>query len=156
VWMSLKKGMTRAQIWIAFLGAMIGDLIFESVLLIWHPYTYYGYQPLWLPNGFPLWWMAVNGLIPIVLGAVVYRFDDYFRGWRSLAIVPVALTTSAGVNAGIGWPSWTVINTDLGWALTQTGGITTFVLAFGIVHALCGFVALEARGRSLPAHAASA
>lgn len=149
IWQGLKKGMTRAQIWIAFVAAMIGDLLFESALLTVDPYTYYGAQPLWLPNGFPLWWMPVNGLIPIVLGAVVYQFDAYFRGWRSLAIVPVALTTSAAVNASIGWPSWLVINTEYSWVVTQLGGIATFALAFAIVRVLCHFVARDSR-RSLP------
>lgn len=145
VWMSLKKGMTRAQIWIAFVSAMIGDLLFESALLTVNPYTYYGHQPLWLPNGFPLWWMAVNALIPFVLGAVIYAFDDYFRGWRSLTIVPVALTTSAAVNASVGWPSWLVINTEYSWLVTQLGGVATFALAFAVIQVLCHFVARDAR-----------
>ncbi len=145
VWMGLRKGMTRAQIWIAFVAAMMGDLVFESALLTVDPYTYYGHQPLWLSNGFALWWMPVNALIPVVLGAVVYCFDDYFRGWRSLAIVPVALTTSAAVNASIGWPSWLVINTDYSWIVTQLGGVATFALAFTIIQVLCHFVAQDAR-----------
>lgn len=144
VWMGLKKGMTRRQIWIAFVAAMVGDLIFESVLLIYDPYAYYGNQPLKFTD-FALWWMPVNGLIPLVLGAIVYRFDDYFRGWRAALIVPLGLTSSAAVNASIGWPSWFVINTPMPWAVTQLGGVTTFLLAFAIVHFLCSAVASDAK-----------
>lgn len=35
--MGLKKGMTRMQIWISFVGAMSGDLLFESALLTVDP-----------------------------------------------------------------------------------------------------------------------
>lgn len=143
VWQGLKRGMTRAQIWIAFVSLMVGDLLFESALLTVDPYTYYGYQPLWLSNGFPLWWMAVNAGVPMVLGALVYKFDDTFRGWRALTIVPLALSTSAAVNAVIGWPSWLVINTELPWALTQAGGIATFAFAFAVIHVMCHFVAQD-------------
>lgn len=145
VWQGLKRGMTRAQIWICFIAAMIGDLLFESALLTVDPYTYYGWQPLWLPNGFPLWWMAVNAGVPMVLGALVYKFDDYFRGWRTLTIVPLALSTSAATNAVIGWPSWLVINTELPWLLTQAGGLATFAFAFALIQVLCHFVARDAR-----------
>lgn len=147
IWMSLKGGMTRNQIWIAFVVAMIGDLVFESVLLIWKPYAYYGHQPLLLDNGFAMWWMPVNALIPIVLGAIVYAFDDEFRGRRALAIVPIGLMTSAAVNASVGWPSWMVINTDLGWLATQAGGVTTFVLAAAVVRVVAHFVARDAAKR---------
>jgi hypothetical protein len=54
---------------------------------------YYGCQPLLLGK-FPLWWMAVNAAIPLVLAALIYRFDSYFRDWRTLAVIPLALTTS--------------------------------------------------------------
>ena len=144
-WIGLRRGMTRAQIWIAFVAAMIGDLLFESALLTVDPYTYYGFQPLWLSNGFPLWWMAVNAGVPMVLGAMVYRFDDYFRGWRTLAIIPAGLTASAATNAAIGWPSWLVINTDLGWWPTQIGGLLTFAFAFWIVSLIAAAVASDAR-----------
>lgn len=146
VWMSLRKGMTGGQIHFAFITAMIGDLIFESVLLMYDPYAYYGNQPL-KPTDFALWWMPVNGLIPIALGAIVYKFDSYFHGWRAILIIPIGLTTSAAVNATIGWPSWLVINTPMPWAITQLGGIMTFVLAFAIVRFICYCVATDAPGR---------
>jgi hypothetical protein len=99
VWLALRRGLTGNQIWLTFCVAMAGDLIFESVLLMFNPYVYYGHQPLLLGNGFAAWWMPVNALIPLVLGAVIFHFDDFFRGWRNLVIVPVGLTTSAAVNA---------------------------------------------------------
>lgn len=142
LWMSMRKGMTRAQLWLAFGLAMLGDLVLETILLRYDPYAYYGYQPLRLGK-FPLWWAAVNGLIPIVLAAVTYRLDNFLRGWKLLLIVPIALTTSAATNAAIGWPSWTVINTDVGFAFTQLGGLLTFALAFSIMQVVILFTAKD-------------
>ena len=140
IWKALRRGLTRRQIWLVFCAAMLGDLIFETVLLTMNPYVYYGYQPLLLGK-FPLWWMAVNAAIPLVLAALIYRFDSYFRGWRTLLVIPLALTTSAAVNAAVGWPSWLVINTDVGWVLTQAGGLATFAAACAVVNLVAAAVA---------------
>ena len=140
IWKALRKGLTQRQIWLVFCAAMLGDLIFETVLLTMNPYVYYGYQPLLLGK-FPLWWMAVNAAIPLVLAALIYRFDSYFRGWRTLGVIPLALTTSAAVNAAVGWPSWLVINTDVGWVLTQVGGLATFAVACAVINLVAAEVA---------------
>lgn len=132
IWMSMKKGMTSRQLWLTFVLAMLGDLIFETILLTYDPYVYYGNQPLRL-HKFPLWWAVVNGLIPIVLAAVVYRLDHLFTGWRTLLIIPAALTTSIAVNGAVGWPAWTVINSELSWAVTQAGGVLSFVIGIAIM-----------------------
>ncbi len=140
IWKALRRGLTHRQVWLVFCAAMLGDLVFESVLLIWNPYVYYGYQPLMLGK-FSLWWMAVNAATPLVLATVIFRFDAYFRGRRVLAIIPLALTTSAVVNAAVGWPSWLVINTKVGWPLTQLGGLVTFAAAFVLVNLVAALVA---------------
>lgn len=146
IWKALRKGLTRRQIWLVFCAAMLGDLIFETVLLTMNPYVYYGHQPLLLGK-FPLGWMAVNAAIPLVLAALIYRFDSYFRGRRTLVVIPLALTTSAAVNAAVGWPSWLVVNTDVGWALTQVGGLATFVAAGVVVKLVAAVVASPKAGR---------
>lgn len=149
IWKALRKGLTRLQIWLVFCAAMLGDLIFETVLLTMKPYVYYGYQPLMLGR-FPLWWMAVNAAIPLLLAALIYQFDYYFRGWRTAAVIPLALTTSAAVNAAAGWPSWLVINTNLGWIWTQIGGMATFLAACAAVKLLTVVVATpQPRAESL-------
>jgi hypothetical protein len=150
IWNGLRRGLTRRQIWLAFCAVMLGDLIFETVLLTMNPYVYYGHQPLVLGK-FPLWWMAVNAAIPLVLAALIYQFDSYFRGWRTLAVIPLALTTSAAVNAAVGWPSWLVINTDVGWVLTQVGGLATLAAACAAVKLVVAVVASpNPHGEPLP------
>jgi hypothetical protein len=139
IWTQMRKGLTQAQLWGIFILAMIGDLLFEKVLLMFDPYVYYGYQPL-LSGKFPLWWMAVNGSIPIIAAAVIYKFEEVLVGWKQLLIVPIVMTVSAATNAGVGWPSWFVINTDVGPLATQLGGIATFALAFATIGIIGRFV----------------
>lgn len=152
IWKALRKGLTRRQIWSVFCAAMLGDLIFETVLLTMNPYVYYGYQPLMLGK-FPLGWMAVNAAIPLVLAALIYQFDSYFGGWRILAVIPLALTTSAAVNAAVGWPSWLVVNTNVGWILTQLGGLATLVAGGVVVKLVAAVVASPEAGRQPLPHA---
>jgi hypothetical protein len=146
IWAQMRRGITRQQLWVVFIIGMLADLVFEKVLLVFDPYVYYGYQPL-LFGKFPLWWMAVNALIPIVAAAVIYRFEDMLSGWRHLWIVPIVLTASATTNAGVGWPAWFVINTNVGPVLTQFGGIATFALAFAAIAIIGRFVARDAADR---------
>jgi hypothetical protein len=53
----------------------------------------------------------------------------FTNGWRQLLVIPVALTVSAAGNTIAGWPSWFVINTDVGFLWTQVGGLATFALS---------------------------
>ncbi len=100
-----------------------------ATLLHFDTYTYYGWQPLVVLK-FPLWWGPVNSLIAMIAGAVVLRFEAYLtQGWRQVVIIPVTLTVSAAGNTIAGWPSWFVINTDVGPAWTPVGGLATFVLS---------------------------
>lgn len=59
--------------------------------------------------------------------ALTYRLDAVLQGWKHLAIVPLALTTSVVVNAAAGWPSWTVINSDLGWVTNLIDRVTKWI-----------------------------
>ena len=128
-WQFMRSGRGRNQLWGLFAVGMVADFILEVILMHFNVYIYYGWQPLILLK-FPLWWAPVNSLIVMVCGAVVYRFEDYLtRGWRVLQIVPITLSVSAAINTMAGWPSWLVINTDLGPVATQMGGVATFALS---------------------------
>lgn len=148
IWTQMRTGITRRQLWATFIFTMLGDLVFEQVLLMFDPYVYYGGQPLLLGK-FPLWWMAVNGLIPVVAAAVIYKFEDMLVGWRLVYIVPIVVTASAATNAAAGWPAWFVINTDVGPVVTQLGGLATFALAFTAIGVIGRFVARDAPRRAV-------
>jgi hypothetical protein len=112
-----------------FLAGIVGDFVLEATLLHFDTYVYYGWQPLVVLK-FPLWWGPVNSLITMIAGAVILRFERVLTtGWRQLLIIPVALTISAAGNTIAGWPSWLVINTNVGFLWTQVGGVATFALS---------------------------
>jgi hypothetical protein len=137
-------------LWLLFIAGIIGDFVLEAILLHFDTYYYYGWQPLVVLK-FPMWWGAVNSLITMVAGAVVYRYEEFLtHGWSQLQIVPIALSISAAGNTVAGWPSWLVINTDLGPATTQLGGILTFVAAVWVMGWVIKYVAIPL-GQTVPA-----
>jgi hypothetical protein len=100
--------------------------------------------------------IALAGIVGV---ALVFSFIDWFRTGRPLVLslivsggaIPLALTTSEAVNAAVGWPSWLVINTDVGWVLTQVGGLATFAVACVVVKLVADAVGIpNARGEPLP------
>jgi len=154
IWLAMKRGASRKTIWLIFLGEMATDFILETILLKFDLYTYYGFQPL-MVGQFPMWWAAVNALISVTAATVVFFLAQHLKGWKLLAIIPALLSTSAAVNAAAGWPSWFVVNTDVGPILTQVGGLATFALAFGVIHTITVLVCKPSVSR-LPFAAQSA
>lgn len=128
-WQLMRKGLSRSQLWGLFIAGILGDFVMEATLLHFDTWIYYGAQPLVVLK-FPFWWAPVNSLITMVAGALVYRFETPLtQGWRQLQIIPIALSASAACNTVAGWPSWLVINTDVGFVWTQIGGLASCALA---------------------------
>jgi hypothetical protein len=148
-WTYMKRGIRPAGVWALFAVGVVGDAIFEMILLHFHTYIYYGGQPLRVLH-FPFWWAPVNSLIVVVVAGVVARFDDYLTGRRALLIVPIAVSASAAVNAVAGWPSWLVINSKMPWFPRQLGGLLTFVIAAWIVSLIVKLVP-RPQGAAAPA-----
>jgi len=147
-WQLIRRGPSAKLLWLLFIGNLLNDTVLEEVLLHFDVYIYYGWQPLVIIK-FPLWWAAVNALITMACAAIIYQFEDYLTaGWRQLLIVPTMLSVSAAVNALAGWPSWLVINSDVGYVFTQLGGITTVVLSIWVMWMICN--ALTADRSLLP------
>jgi hypothetical protein len=139
IWMLMRRGVTRMQLWALFGLAMLGDLLLETIVLHTHGYLYYGHQPLVLAE-FPLWWAPVNALIAIVPAAVIYRLEGHLIGFRQWLIVPITITASAAINAAVGWPSWVMINSDLGYLPRQLGGLASFALGVWLMSAVIAWV----------------
>jgi hypothetical protein len=143
VWRGMNRGLSRAQLWSFYCGAMVADVAEEILLLHFKVYLYYGPQPLEVLN-FPLWWCAVNGLTTMAAAAVVYRYQAYLMsGWRQLQVIPVVLTVSTAVNCMVGWPSWMAINTPVSPVVTQIAGIGSFCLSLWFMSLVVKAVATQ-------------
>lgn len=151
-WQLMRGGLTRNQLWLMFIGGIAVDFVMESILLHYHTYYYYGWQPLVFLQ-FPFWWGPVNSLIVMVAGAVITRFEGHFTsGWRQLQIIPAVMTVNASMTCAAGWPSWFVINTPVGPLLTQIGGICTFVLSIWFMWMVIETIGQKSAVRAYPDH----
>lgn len=162
-WTIIRRGVSARQLWGLFVLGMVGDFVFEAVLLHFNTYIYYGGQPLRALK-FPFWWAPVNAVIVLVAATAVARFERQLTGRRLLLIIPGLVTISAAVNAAVGWPSWLVINSRMSWAPRQVGGLATFALALWLVSLLARLlpepapdtIRAPARAKPIPASAPQA
>jgi hypothetical protein len=127
-WIVFRRSPTPRALWLIFVSGIVGDVVLETVLLHWNTYVYYGNQPLVLLK-FPMWWAAVNPLVDVVVVVALVRYQQALRGPRTLLIIPMAVGISTAVNAVVGLPSWTAINSDLGGITRDLLGVGTYAIA---------------------------
>ncbi|WP_216892278.1 hypothetical protein [Nocardia alni] len=125
------KPKTRT-LWLMLLGAAVGDVVFEEILLKFGVYHYYGNQPLIIVSQLPWWWIPCNSIGVFLAAALAYRFRSALHGWRSLLmfiITPLSVTTVYGA---IALPSWIAVNRDYPWLPTQLLGLATIGLGIAV------------------------
>jgi hypothetical protein len=127
-WRAFEKGMTRDRLWRWWLVLMGVNVLLESPGILMHVYTYYGAQPF-NPWGLPLWWLAVNGTMPIVAAFLVHKLLPHLTGAKLLLIVALVPMADGATNGAIAWPMWTALNTRLGMWATYPAALATFGLA---------------------------
>jgi hypothetical protein len=107
-------------------------------------YSYYGNQPLVIAN-FPLWWTFCNALMPMAMGAIVFRLDPILQGMRQTLIIPLAWMTAAATNGLIAAPVWLALNME-GSSLVLTHAAALLSLGMGLMvcYGVCLLVAVDA------------
>lgn len=111
------------------------EMPFEWLAVQTGVYVYYGQQPLEVWD-FPVWWLFVNTMVPVVTALVIHHGRWAFRGARVLLVLPLLPAIDAGVNAAFSWPTWTVLNSDVPMAVTQAAGLVTVGLCLAALWAL--------------------
>lgn len=106
------------------------ELPFEILATQSGVYTYYGQQPLRVFD-FPLWWLLVNTMVPVVAAVLIRPLRGWLTGAAALAVIPLLPAVDAGVNAALAWPTWTVLQSDVPMFVTQLAGVATCGLAVG-------------------------
>jgi len=92
-------------------------------------HVYYGNQPLnfW---GFPLWAAAVQSVMPMVAGALIFvlhsRVGD---SWRLLAVIALVPMADGLVNAAFDLPMWTTLGNDMSLGANYVGAALTIGMA---------------------------
>jgi hypothetical protein len=116
------KGIEAKQVFLLWGAFALSDVLVETPGVLSGFHTYYGHQPfdLW---GFPLWQAAVQSVMPMAAGALVYAVRPRLgSGWRLLAIIPLIPMADGMVNAGLALPVWTTLGSDLSLAANYVGG----------------------------------
>jgi hypothetical protein len=118
VYKKLKQGMSANQLWKFYFFAWFANMALEiPALQIGNIYTYYGDQPMQILK-FPLWMAFTNSLMPILLGAAVLAFEEQWKSWRTLLIIPLVPMATGTSQIVAGWPIWLALNSGLGYAAT--------------------------------------
>jgi hypothetical protein len=118
-----------ARIWRLWGLFALSNIAVETPGVLTGFHVYYNNQPLnfW---GFPLWAAAVQSIMPMVAGALVYLVRRTVGGgWGLLLVVPVVPMADMLVNAAADLPMWTTLGGRMSLAANYLGAVLTIGLA---------------------------
>jgi hypothetical protein len=103
-------------------------------------YRYYGQQPF-LFFGAPAWWYTIDGSLQLVAGLVLFLLRHRLVGWGQLIVIPLLPALYAGLNGGLGWPTFICLNSNYSaqvngngsTPLVYLGGVATIALTAFLV-----------------------
>lgn len=145
----IEKGISMRGLYVLYAFAFITDLALELPAVNMGVYTYYGLtQPLVFFK-FPLWWPFVNALMPIMMGAVIYRLKPLLVGVKSLLIIPLMWMLGAAVNGLVAAPVWIALNTDVGPGVTHLAALFTIGLGMMTCYGIGLLVAVDSPDLSI-------
>ena len=137
--------------WRIFLGALVGQAVFNTVLegfVITELYDYYGSQPWRIGSDFPLWWIPVN-YGEMLAGFLLYLAIQQWGVLRgSLAAIPLVGCSFSAWELWAGWPTYASINLDVNGAWRDLAAVASTAIAAGTAYLmgryLCGPLTREA------------
>ena len=127
------KRVPAARIWQLWGVFAVSNILVETPGVLTGFHTYYGNQPLnfW---GFPLWQAAVQSIMPMAAGALIFALRGKLgNGWRLAAIIPLLPMADGMVNAGLALPIWLTVGSDAPLFVTYLGAAATIgMAAYGV------------------------
>ncbi|WP_028934936.1 hypothetical protein [Pseudonocardia spinosispora] len=128
----LRAGATVRDMWRLYAVFCVMDTVLElPILYVGGVYTYFGNQPFWDAQWFPLpgWYIFANGELPFTAAAVVLLLSSL--GDRRYAYsIPIAIPlVTFAVYAAIAWPIWAALNDEGSTLVTHLAGAATILLA---------------------------
>jgi len=143
------KGVPAVRIWQLWGLFAVCNVLVETPGVLTGFHTYYGNQPLdfW---GFPLWQAAVQSIMPMAAGALIFALQGKLGdGWKLAAIIPLVPMADGMVNAGLALPIWLTLGSDTSIFIDYLGAAATIGMA---AYAIWLLTALLAR-KPVPAAA---
>lgn len=102
-------------------------------------YRYYGQQPF-LFFGAPAWWYTIDASLQLVAGLVLFLLRHRLVGWGQLIVIPLLPAIYAGLNGGLGWPTFTCLNSNYTAQLNGNGSAPLVYLGGVATVALTAFL----------------
>lgn len=137
---------TRGVFSLYVLGA-VTNMCLEIPALQFDLYTYYGNQPFVLAK-FPMWWVFVNALMPMMMAAVIYRLEFLLIGVRRLLVIPLVWMLGAATNGLVGAPVWVALNSDASALVTHLAALCSLGMGLMTCYGISLLVAKDARSRT--------
>lgn len=102
-------------------------------------YTYFGHQPFWDADWFPLpgWILIINGALPVAAAAGVLLLGS-LRDRRYLWAIPAVIPMSGfAVYAAFAWPAWAALNApEASTVVTHLAATVTVLLGLLVLQVL--------------------
>jgi hypothetical protein len=148
----LRAGHGRRGIWLSFAFWGVLDLALELPFLHWGMYRYYGHQPFSV-GGFPLYWVFMNGTVPVLSGVGMYvaveRWPFGTPGvWWRVAIVPSVAGVLLFVPVS---PVAAALHADVAGWVRDGAAIISAAISLATVHWVAGQFAPATRPLPAPA-----
>jgi len=131
-----RKGITQRGVFTLFAIYAVVDIFLEvpGLYLLKDPmYAYYGDHPLVFMK-FPLWWCFCNGLMPMMIAAVVFKFDAALQGIRRVLVIPLCWMVACATNALTVAPIWLALNAEGG---SMELSLLAAAVSFGMTLMVC-------------------
>jgi hypothetical protein len=127
-WIFAKK-VPAVRIWQLWGLFAVSNVLVETPGVLTGFHAYYGNQPLnfW---GFPLWQAAVQSIMPMAAGALIFALRGKLgNGWKLAAVIPLLPMADGMVNAGLALPIWLTLGSDMSLFITYLGAAATIGMA---------------------------
>jgi len=98
-------------------------------------YRYYGQQPF-LFFGAPAWWYTIDASMQLTAGLVLFLLRHRLVGWGQLIVIPALPALYAGLNGGLGWPTFISLNSNFNAQLNGNGSTALVYLGGTLTVAL--------------------
>ena len=128
----LRAGATVRDMWRLYALFCVMDAVLElPILYVGGVYTYFGHQPFWNADWFPLpgWYIFANGELPFAAAAGVLLLSSLNDRRYAYSIPIVIPMCTFAVYAAIAWPVWAALNGDASTPVSYLAGTGTILLA---------------------------
>lgn len=144
---SLRRGMTRRQLW-GWVGVLaVVDVAVELPVLASGIYRYYGDAPLQI-GGFPVYWIGINAVGPLALAVLLLAARDTFTGWRALYLLFLPMIFDAAGSVAVGWPIFSALNAHASAPVRWLAAGLTIAIGLVALDLLIGYAARISATRS--------